>query len=119
MPPLHRQLLLATLIGILLSSTARADNPSTALLQRVAAKARATQTLRATLVLSRRKLGAPAKGASGSVLLMKPNLALIRFTGNDEAVPTLLASDGISLYSFPTSAHLHQNPHRPARHADQ
>jgi hypothetical protein len=93
----HQILLFAAIIAMLFSTTACADDGANTLLQRVAAKARASQTLRATLTLSRQTAGSPAKTATASVLLMKPNLASIRFTGNDEAVPAQLASDGITL----------------------
>jgi outer membrane lipoprotein-sorting protein/thiol-disulfide isomerase/thioredoxin len=82
------------------TANAHADDKADALLAQVAAATQATRSLRAHVLLTRQAGTAPAKTATGTVLLLKPNLARIELTGNDEAVPTLLASDGTSLFAF-------------------
>jgi peroxiredoxin/outer membrane lipoprotein-sorting protein len=82
--------------------SAYADAPADALLAKVAAASLHSHTLRADLKLSRGPAGTPPITATGTILLMRPNLALIRMKGNDEKVPLTLASDGTSLFSFPT-----------------
>jgi peroxiredoxin/outer membrane lipoprotein-sorting protein len=92
--------LLCLMVSVLVTPPAHADVPAQALLAKVASRTRATRTLQAHLRLTRRLAGKPEFHAEGSVVLMKPNFAMIELTGNDEVVPTRLISDGRYLFSF-------------------
>jgi peroxiredoxin/outer membrane lipoprotein-sorting protein len=82
------------------SPLAHADEPAQTLLAKAASIALATQTLQANILLTRQSGNQPELRTTGSITLMKPNNALVRLTGNDPAVPHLVASDGIHLFNF-------------------
>jgi peroxiredoxin/outer membrane lipoprotein-sorting protein len=79
---------------------AHADDPAQKLLAHAASLALATQTLQADILLTRQSANQPELRATGSITLMKPNNALVHLTGNDPAVPRLIASDGVHLFNF-------------------
>ena len=79
---------------------AHADDPAQKLLAQAASIALTIQTLQANILLTRQSANQPELRTAGSITLMKPNNALVRLTGNDPAVPHLVASDGIHLFNF-------------------
>ena len=94
------------LLTLLLATAAQAQTQvqtqvqtktATSLLTEITATSRATRSLSATITLTRQSSGQTALTTRGSVLLLKPNYALIQLTGDDP--PRLLASDGHDLYT--------------------
>ena len=79
---------------------AHADDPAQTLLAKAASIALTTQTLQADILLTRQSANQTELRTTGSITLMKPNHALVRLTGNDPAVPHLVASDGVHLFNF-------------------
>jgi peroxiredoxin/outer membrane lipoprotein-sorting protein len=97
--------LLPCVIGslILLGSSRFAAQPgirdtASAILGEAAKTSRETRTLSADMLLTWQSPGHPEKQTAGSIILMKPNYALLKFDGNHP--PKMLASDGVNLFIF-------------------
>jgi peroxiredoxin/outer membrane lipoprotein-sorting protein len=95
-----RLCILLAISQIVVPPLAHAEEPATALLAKVASVAAATRTLHAAVILTRKSEGQPELRTTGSIILMKPNYALVRLAGDDTAVPHLVASDGVHLFNF-------------------
>lgn len=91
-----------------LAGQSHADETSTAILNMTAITARETQTLSADIALTWQSSGRPPKQMTGSVVLMKPNYALLRLQG-DYPLKTL-ASNGTSLFTFPDESNYKKAP---------
>ena len=93
-----RHLVRALFISFLAAQLAIADEAADKLLKEGVERAKTLRTLSARIELTR---GSPGqlKGNSGTITLMKPNLALVQLSGDYPLVT--LASDGRSRYLFP------------------
>jgi peroxiredoxin/outer membrane lipoprotein-sorting protein len=80
----------------------RGDEQADTILEKAAAKARATQTLSAEIEMSWQTPGQPLKRSIGSVKLMKPNYARINLRGDFPL--HVLASDGTTVYAMPDAS---------------
>jgi peroxiredoxin/outer membrane lipoprotein-sorting protein len=94
--------LIVLALTLLLTVPTRADQRADAILEKTAAKARATQALSAEIELSCRTPGQPLKRNAGSVKLMKPNYARISLQGDYPL--QVLASDGTTVYAMPDAS---------------
>ena len=81
------------------AQTVRADEQADALLKEVAAAARSTKTLAASLEVSWKTPGQPLRKSAGTVRLMKPNYARVSVGGEYEL--DTLASDGRTVFTLP------------------
>ena len=106
-------LLIPTTFLLLTPTLLHADTSATTLLEKAATTTRQLQTLRATVTLSRTIPGKPAQTATGTVLLMHPNLARVELKTNDPAVPTTIASNGKTLFNFSDPATYTRTPIDP------
>jgi outer membrane lipoprotein-sorting protein len=88
------------IVCLALAHLAHSQTPAQSLLAKVAATSAATRTLRADIALTRQGGDQPEFRSTGTVLLQKPNLAVIQLTGNDQIAPRTLDSDGTSLYAL-------------------
>jgi peroxiredoxin/outer membrane lipoprotein-sorting protein len=81
-----------------IAKQSRADDHGTSYLNKTAEAARSLHTLSADLTLTWQSSGKAIKQMRGSVVLMKPNYALLKFEGDYPL--KVLASDGTTLFTF-------------------
>jgi len=102
----------------LLTGPTRADQRADVILEKTAAKARATQALSAEIDMSWRTPGQPLKRNAGSVKLMKPNYAVINLQGDYPL--QVLASDGTTVYAMPDASRYKQSlAHKRGENIDE
>jgi len=102
----------------LLTVPTRADQQADVILEKTAAKARATQALSAEIDMSWRTPGQPLKRNAGSVKLMKPNYAVINLQGDYPL--QVLASDGTTVYAMPDASRYKQSlAHKRGENIDE
>jgi outer membrane lipoprotein-sorting protein/peroxiredoxin len=105
--------LLHLALCLTLAPVAHSQTSAQSLLARVAAASAATRSLRADVVLTRHAGDTPELRSTGTVLLSKPNLALVHLTGNDPVAPLTTVSDGTALFTLLNPAVYSKDPSDP------